>query len=113
MAQVRFSPRAERRLDEIGDRIALDAPERAADFVLKLITATRRLGDFPESGALCPENETLRQIVLHGYRIVYRASSIGIEIATILAPGQSFNFEWQKFVESNLREWASDNNDGL
>jgi addiction module RelE/StbE family toxin len=111
--EIRWSPRARARIVEIGDRIALDAPERAIAFEDRLIESVERLRDFPESGAPCPNDETLRQIVLQGYRIVYRVRAETVEIAAILSPGQSFDLEWQKFAESTLGQWASGEDDGL
>ena len=95
MAQVIWSPRAEKRLDEIGDYIAKDAPKRAADFVEKLLHSTRRLKEFPESGAVVPENKAFRQVVIQGYRLIYRVYGELAEVVTIISPGQSFDLEWQ------------------
>ena len=89
MAQVIWSWRAEKRLDEIGDYIAKDAPTRAADFVEKLLDSTRRLKDFPESGHPVPENKTFRQVVLQGYRLIYRIRGDIAEVVTIISPGQN------------------------
>lgn len=110
MAQVIWSPRAEKRLDEIGDYIAKDQPTRAADFVERLLGSTRRLKDFPESGAVVPENKAFRQMVIQGYRLIYRIRGEIAEVVTIISPGQSFDLEWQHVVETTLKaEWSSSN----
>jgi addiction module RelE/StbE family toxin len=89
VAQVIWSPRALERLDEISDYIALDAPNRAIDFVLSLLESTERLKDHPESGAVIRENEAFRHIVHEGYRIIYRVRAGLVEVVTVIAPGQN------------------------
>lgn len=112
MAQVIWSPRAEKRLDEIGDYIAKDAPARAADFVERLLGSTRRLKEFPESGAVAPENNAFRQVVLQGYRLIYRIRGEVCQVVTIISPGQSFDLERQRAVETTLKEeWMSPSDD--
>ncbi len=99
MAQVIWSPRAERRLDEIGDYIAKDNPKRAADFVEKLLGSTRRLKEFPESGPVASENKAFRQVVLQGYRLIYRIRVEAVEVVTIISPGQSFDLEGHRTID--------------
>lgn len=84
---VRWAALARRRLVEIHDHIAADAPERARAFVTRLIDATEQLEAYPFSGALLPEDPAYRQLVVHGYRIVYRIAERAIFVATIVAPG--------------------------
>ena len=75
------------RLEEIGCFIAADSPSRASRFVDMLIEAVERLHDFPLSGSLCPENPVFRQVVVEGYRIVYRVREKLVEIITVISPG--------------------------
>lgn len=89
MAQVTWSPRALKRLDEIADYIALDAPARAVDFVLRLLESTDHLQEFPESGSVVPENQAFRQVVIQGYRIIYRVRVDAVEVVTVISPGQN------------------------
>ena len=93
--EVVWSPRAEFRLVEIADYIASHNPERAQEFVLRLLYSVDHLQEFPESGSLVPENGAFRQVVLQGYRIIYRIQTddrvqlARVEIVTVISPGQN------------------------
>ena len=87
--EVIWSPRAELRLIEIADYIASNNPERAREFVLRLLHSVDHLIEFPESGSLVPENGGFRQVVLQGYRIIYRIRLVRVEIVTVISPGQN------------------------
>lgn len=69
-----WSPAARDDLHDIVVFIARDNPERAMSFGYELISQTDRLQNFPELGRIVPEypNQTLREIILRPYRIVYR-----------------------------------------
>jgi plasmid stabilization system protein ParE len=54
MAQVIWSPSALEDVDAIASYIARDSTDVAALFVRRLISATDRLSDFPESGRVIP-----------------------------------------------------------
>lgn len=84
---VQWTGRARERLREIRDYIALDAPETANDFCDLLIRATEQLERFPFSGVLVPEDPAYRQLVVVGYRIVYRVAANAVYIMTIVSPG--------------------------
>ena len=87
--EIIWSPRARLKLEEIGDYIAKDAPDRASAFEDKLIDSVSRLKDFPKSGSIVPENESFRQVILQGYRIIYRIRGTSVDIVTIISPGQN------------------------
>ena len=80
------------RLEEIGHFIAKDSPLKARNFIDKLISAVERLQDFPLSGGFVPENTAFRQIVIQGYRIIYRPQDKRIEIITVISPGLGEKF---------------------
>ena len=93
--EVIWSPRAEFRLVEITDYIAVSNPERAREFVLRLLHSVDHLKEFAESGSLVPENGAFRQVILQGYRIIYRIQTRErvqlerVEIVTVISPGQN------------------------
>jgi plasmid stabilization system protein ParE len=94
--EVTWSPRAEFRLVEIADYIAASNPERAKEFVLRLLYCVDHLQEFLESGSLVPENVAFRQVVLQGYRIIYRIQTDErdrltriAEVVTVVSPGQN------------------------
>jgi plasmid stabilization system protein ParE len=93
--EVVWSPRAEFRLVEIADYIAVSNPERAREFVLRLLHSVEHLKEFPESGSVVPENGAFRQVILQGYRIIYRIQTdererlARVEIVAVISPGQN------------------------
>ena len=86
--KIIWSPTSLRHIEAIGDFIALDSPKRAQLFVQKLINSVERLKDFPLSGSVVKESPNLKQIIVQGYRIVYRAKDKQVEIIAVLTPFQ-------------------------
>ena len=86
--KIIWSPTSLRHIEAIGDFIALDSPKRAQLFVQKLINSVDRLKDFPLSGSLVKESPNLKQVIVQGYRIIYRAKDKQIEIIAVLTPFQ-------------------------
>ena len=112
--EIIWSPHALKKVSEIGDFIALDSIPRAVKFEDELLTSVWHLKEFPNAGGPVPEKEGLRQVIHHGYRIIYRIQQSSVEIITVISPGQNFNLDWQRFIESTLeKEWSSDDDDGL
>ena len=72
--QVVLSLSARADLRDIVRYISLDAPDRALQFGLFLISRTRLLAQSPELGRIVPEFEDpcIREIVVRSYRVVYR-----------------------------------------
>ncbi|CAA9514409.1 MAG: hypothetical protein AVDCRST_MAG91-1817 [uncultured Sphingomonadaceae bacterium] len=71
---VRIAAKAERDLEAIGDRIAVDNPARALGFVSELRDKCFGLADFPERFPLVPRYEAhgVRHRVHGSYLIFYR-----------------------------------------
>ena len=123
--EVVWSPRAEFRLIEIADYIASHNPERAKEFVLRLLHSVDQLKKFPESGSLVPENGAFRQLILQGYRIIYRIQTdererlARVEIVTVISPGQNAplgeigkNSDRSEVIEKQLSpEWGPPDDD--
>lgn len=86
MAQVIWSPSALEDVDAIASFIARDSADTAALFVHRMISATDRLCDFPESGRVIPEigNVSCREIIFGSYRIMYRIESGDVWIAGVV-----------------------------
>ena len=74
MAKVIWSPKALDQVDAIAEYIANDSPFHAKQVVTRIIVASRRLGAFPEIGAVVPElrDTSIREIHVYSYRLVYR-----------------------------------------
>jgi toxin ParE1/3/4 len=77
-----LSPSARRDLRAIVRYISFDSPERAEKFGAFLVSQTRLLARFPEMGRQVPEIgiETVREIIVRAYRVVYRLDHANREI---------------------------------
>ena len=74
MTRVRWTPQARSDLRRIHEYISRDSPHYASLVVAELIGSVRRLQEFPLSGRVVPEREdpSLREVIWHNYRVVYR-----------------------------------------
>ena len=84
--EIIWSSRSLEKIEQIGNYIAEDVPERARAFVDRLVESVERLRKRPMSGQIIRENPAFRQVVMQGYRIVYRIQERAIEIVTVIAP---------------------------
>ena len=66
--------------------IAKDSEEYARSFVERIILSVDKLTDFPRLGRMVPEadQEAIRELLYHNYRIVYRVKNDLIEILTVV-----------------------------
>lgn len=73
-------------LKSIRDYIRRDSEYYATRFVEKVIEATETLRDLPEIGRHVPESEdeNIRELILHNYRIIYRTESERILILAVI-----------------------------
>ncbi|HSB95323.1 MAG TPA: type II toxin-antitoxin system RelE/ParE family toxin [Spongiibacteraceae bacterium] len=83
---VIWSRRALQDVEHIRDYIAQDSPAYAQPFIERLLSATRHLQQFPQSGRAMPEanNSNIREVIYQGYRIIYRLGSDAIEIVMVV-----------------------------
>jgi toxin ParE1/3/4 len=86
MGQVIWSPSALEDVDSIAEYIARDSADQAALFATRLIEATDRLAEFPESGRIIPEisHPSCREILVGCYRIMYRIEGEEIWITGVV-----------------------------
>jgi plasmid stabilization system protein ParE len=84
--KVIISRSAERELEEIGDWIARDNPDRAASFVMELQEACRAIGLRPRAYPLVDgsRDPLLRRKVHGNYLIFYDVGASHIEILHVL-----------------------------
>jgi addiction module RelE/StbE family toxin len=84
--QVDWSDPARDDLDELARYISRDSVFYARNFAERIVLATRRLRDFPESGRMIPEAEdqTLREIIVQGYRVMYRIETARVLVLAIM-----------------------------
>ena len=66
--------------------IAKDSEEYARTFVEKVILSVDKLTDYPRLGRMVPEadQEAIRELLYHNYRIIYRVRDGLIEILTVV-----------------------------
>lgn len=86
MMRVEWSDLARDDLDDLVRYISRDSSFYALRFGQKIVLATRRLKDFPESGRLIPEadDKSLRQIIVQNYRVMYRLESNRVLVLAIM-----------------------------
>ena len=86
MAHVEWSEPAREDLDDLVRYISRDSTHYALLFSERILLATRRLKDFPESGRSIPETEddVLREIIVQGYRIMYRMETGRVLILAVM-----------------------------
>lgn len=92
---VLWSSEALRRLDEIERFIAQDSPQRAIEFIDRLLEKGGSIASFPEMGRVVPEfsRSDIREILVGNYRIVYRTTSSQIVILTVFEGHRAFRVE--------------------
>ena len=86
MGQIAWSERAIQDLKEIVEYISRDSKAYAQSFALQIREKIERLGTFPESGPVIPEDRSgsIRQITVGNYRVLYRHSKAGVFIVTVV-----------------------------
>ncbi|TDY03769.1 type II toxin-antitoxin system RelE/ParE family toxin [Thiohalophilus thiocyanatoxydans] len=89
--RVEWSDFASDDLDDLVRYISRDSAYYARRFAEKVVLATRRLRDFPESGRLIPEAEdpTLREVIVQGYRVMYRLEAERVLILAVMHGSRS------------------------
>lgn len=85
MANIIWTERALKDIDEIAEYIAMDSLFYAKQFVQKLFAVTNKLKIFPEIGKKVQElkNYNYREILFKKYRIIYRISEDNIYVISV------------------------------
>ncbi|MFM9972930.1 MAG: type II toxin-antitoxin system RelE/ParE family toxin [Burkholderiales bacterium] len=86
MMRVEWSDFARDDLDDLVRYITRDSAFYARRFGQKVVLATRRLKEFPESGRMIPEvdDRALREIIVQGYRVMYRLETERVLILAVM-----------------------------
>ena len=92
---VIWTDRAQLRLDEIYAYIAEDQPQRAKEWVGRLIERGDAVSSQPWAGRKVPEYEedTIREVFLGDYRVIYEITSTTIYILTVRHGSQLLPFQ--------------------
>ena len=72
--RVTWSPEAVEDLESTAEYIERDSSFYAQSVVSKILTASKKVGDFPLIGRVVPEigDENIRERFVYSYRLVYR-----------------------------------------
>ncbi len=86
MAKITWTASAVDDVEQIGKFIERDSLHYACVVVSKLYDAVDRLRKFPLSGRKVPEVDDpgLREIIIDGYRIIYRLRKSTIYVLTVI-----------------------------
>lgn len=84
--RVGWSRRALEDLESIATYIAADSPSYARAVVKKIVTLTRNLSAFSQSGRQVPEveDDSILELIAYSYRIVYQLSEADVTIAAVI-----------------------------
>ena len=84
--RVVWSARALADVEAIASHIAADSTFYANAVVRRVVTLARSLADFPLAGRRVPEfdDETIRELLVYSYRIIYLVESSQITIAAVI-----------------------------
>lgn len=84
--RVDWSDFARDDLDDLVCYISRDSAFYARRFGQKVVLATQRLTQFPESGRMIPEAEdkAFREIIVQGYRVMYRLETNRVLILAVM-----------------------------
>ena len=80
-------------LENIRDYIATDSEYYATRFITRIIEAAETLPQLPLIGRYVPEaeDETIRELLFHNYRIIYRVEANRILILTVIHGGRDLS----------------------
>jgi toxin ParE1/3/4 len=83
---VRWTEKAFADLEAIEVQLALVSEGYARSLIGRIVDRSERLANFPRSGPLVPEydDESIRELFEHPYRIIYRLHEQEVEILTAI-----------------------------
>ena len=83
---VIWTNNAKRELRGVYDYVAKNSPRYAQGVVDRITRKTEQLATFPRFGAEVPEygDESIRELVEHPYRIIYRVCDDRVEILSVV-----------------------------
>ena len=101
--RIEWSDSARGDLEDLVRYISRDSVFYAQRFGEKVVLATRRLRDFPESGRMIPEvdDQTLREIIVQGYRVMYRLEADRVLILAVMHGSRDLSGQEKKLWEED------------
>ena len=93
MAQIIWSDSSIDDLRAIGEFYERSSPAYASIIVTELYTSVSQLRDYPQSGRIVPElnEQPIRELVVRGFRIVYKLTRDKVRIVTVLHSRQDLS----------------------
>jgi len=90
---VTWTPAARDCLDEIINSISEDSPDAAQRVLEVVLAAAESLSLFAERGRRVPEteSETIREIFVYRYRLMYQVASSEVRILAVLHGAMDFD----------------------
>ncbi len=98
MVRVKWDSEAIQDLKEIRAYIAKDSKLQAQRVVDKIRSSVRRIKTFPEIGAIVQNlgDQTLREILIFRYRIIYRLANNEIHIVAVVHGARQLTSEMRE-----------------
>jgi toxin ParE1/3/4 len=92
VVRIRWSAEAVRDLEEIHDYIARSSPRYATVVAARIVGATDRVREYPESGRVVPElgDPAVREVIQGAYRIVYELHDDVANVLTVFHGSRQF-----------------------
>jgi plasmid stabilization system protein ParE len=105
---VTWTPAARDCLDEIINSISEDSPDAAQRVLEVVLAAAESLSLFAERGRRVPEteSETIREIFVYRYRLMYQVASSEVRILAVLHGAMDFD-RWIRRGEQAVKSDAS------
>ena len=84
--RIIWSFRALADVESLATYISADSPAYARIVVKKIVTGTRKLSRFPNSGREVPEfqEQRIREVFAYSYRIIYEVGNDEVVIAAVI-----------------------------
>jgi plasmid stabilization system protein ParE len=84
--RIKWTDPAVESLRHLHGYIAQDSEIYARSFVRRIVLAVENLKNFPRLGRVVPEadQDTVRELLYHNYRIIYRIKGEVIEVVTVI-----------------------------
>ena len=85
MAEIKWTTQSLEDINSIAEYISKDSVRYAELFVEKIFYRTEILNKHPRTGRIVPEieDESIRELILISYRIIYKIYSSHIDILTV------------------------------
>jgi addiction module RelE/StbE family toxin len=101
MAEVVWTKEARSDLEAIGEYFDRTSPQHAQVVIRKRYDSVERLTEHPKRGRQVPEvdHESLPELIVESYRVVYQIQNERIEIVTVLHSRQDLRKKFRQRKE--------------